>query len=225
MIGESACDARIAPIYSKYADVETTILAHLGDIQLSLICTKPTLELAQSRVDALASAIEEELDDVLYSSSGESLERIVLYQLELAGATLATAESCTGGLIAQRLTGISGASRSFLGGAVVYSNELKTLFTGVPAGVIAANGAVSREVASALATGIRAKAGSTFGVGGDRRGRPAWRNGREACRPGLHRGHGRGCKPMLWKNDSRVTATAFVSTPASRRWTWSAGAC
>jgi nicotinamide-nucleotide amidase len=165
MIGESACDARIAPIYGKYADVETTILAHLGDIQLSLICTKPTLELAQSRVDALASAIEEELDDVLYSSSGESLERIVLYQLELAGATLATAESCTGGLIAQRLTGISGASRSFLGGAVVYSNELKTLFTGVPAGVIAANGAVSREVASALATGIRAKTGSTFGVG------------------------------------------------------------
>jgi nicotinamide-nucleotide amidase len=165
MIGESACDARIAPIYTKYADVETTILAHLGDIQLSLICTKPTLELAQSRVDALASEIEEELDDVLYSSSGESLERIVLYQLELAGATLATAESCTGGLIAQRLTGVSGASRSFLGGAVVYSNELKTLFAGVPAGLIVANGAVSREVASALATGIRAKAGSTFGVG------------------------------------------------------------
>ncbi len=165
MIGESACDARIAPIYSQYADVETTILAHLGDIQLSLICTKPTLELAQKRVDALAGAIEEELDDVLYSSSGESLERIVLYQLELAGATLATAESCTGGMIAQRLTGISGSSRSFLGGVVVYSNELKTLFTGVPAGLIAANGAVSREVASALATGIRAKAGSTLGVG------------------------------------------------------------
>lgn len=165
MIGESACDARIAPIYNQYPDVETTILAHLGDIQVSLICTKPTLELAQKRVDALAGAIEEELDDVLYSSSGESLERIVLYQLELAGATLATAESCTGGLIAQRLTSIGGSSRSFLGGAVVYSNELKTLFAGVSASLIAANGAVSRDVASALATGIRAKVGSTFGIG------------------------------------------------------------
>ncbi len=165
MIGESACDARIAPIYNQYPDVETTILAHLGDIQVSLICTKPTLELAQKRVDALAGAIEEELDNVLYSSSGESLERIVLYQLELAGATLATAESCTGGLIAQRLTSIAGSSRSFLGGAVVYSNELKTLFAGVSASLIAANGAVSRDVASALATGIRAKVGSTFGIG------------------------------------------------------------
>ncbi len=165
MIGESACDARIAPIYKQYADVETTILAHLGDIQLNLICTKPTQEAAQARVDALAGAIEEELDDVVYSSKGESLERIVLYHLELAGATLATAESCTGGLIAQRLTGVSGSSRSFLGGAVVYSNELKILFAGVPRELIAANGAVSREVASSLATGIRTKVGSTFGIG------------------------------------------------------------
>ena len=165
MMGESACDARIAPIYKQYADVETTILAHLGDIQLNLICTRPTLEAAQARVDALAGAIEEELDDVLYSAKGEPLERIVLYQLELAGATLAVAESCTGGLIAQRLTAISGSSRSFLGGAVVYSNELKTLFAGVPAEMIAAHGAVSREVAGALATGIRAKTGSAYGMG------------------------------------------------------------
>ncbi len=165
MIGESACDARIAPIYKQYTDVETTILAHLGDIQLNLICTKPTLEQAQARVDSLAGAIEEELDDVVYSTKGETLERIVLFQLELAGATLAVAESCTGGLIAQRLTAIPGSSRSFLGGAVVYSNELKTLFAGVPPQVIATNGAVSRDVASALATGIRGETGSTLGVG------------------------------------------------------------
>ena len=165
MIGESACDARIAPIYGRYTDVETTILAHLGDIQLNLICSKPTMEAAQARVDALAAEIEDELEDVLYSSNGEPLERIVLYHLELAGATLAVAESCTGGLVAERLTRISGSSRSFLGGAVVYSNELKTLFTGVAPGLIATNGAVSREVAAALATGIRAKSGATFGLG------------------------------------------------------------
>jgi nicotinamide-nucleotide amidase len=165
MIGESAADARIAPIYKEYADVETTILAHIGDIQLSLICAKPSLEHAQHRVDQLASALEEELDDVLYSSQGETLERIVLYHLELRGATLATAESCTGGLVAERLTSISGSSRSFLGGAVVYSNELKTLFADVPAGLIEENGAVSREVAQALAEGIRKRTGSSFGLG------------------------------------------------------------
>ncbi len=165
MMGESACDTRIAPIYKQYTDVETTILAHLGDIQLNLISTKTTAEQAQERVDKLASAIEEELDDVVYSTNGETLERIVLYHLELAGATLAVAESCTGGLVSQRLTGISGSSRSFLGGAVVYSNELKTLFAGVPAELIREHGAVSREVAAALATGIRERVGSTLGVG------------------------------------------------------------
>jgi len=132
MIGESAADARIAPIYSQYKDVESTILAHMGDIQLNLICAKPLIELAQARVDELAGRIEDELGDLIYSSQGESLEQIVLYYLEMRGATLAVAESCTGGMLAQRLTSISGSSRSFLGGAVVYSNELKTDFAGVP---------------------------------------------------------------------------------------------
>ena len=168
MIGESHADARIAPIYNAYTDVETTILAHIGDIQLTLICSKPTMEAAETRVNELASLIEEELDDVIYSSSstkGESLEQIVLYYLEMRGATLAVAESCTGGMIAQRLTSISGSSRSFLGGAVVYSNELKTEFAGVPEELIEEKGAVSREVAIALAEGIRRRCHSTFGVG------------------------------------------------------------
>jgi len=167
MIGESHADARIAPIYSRYTDVETTILAHLGDIQLTLICTKPTMEEAEARVMELASLIEEELDDLIYSSAAksESLEQIVLYYLEMRGATLAVAESCTGGLIAERLTSISGSSRSFLGGAVVYSNELKTEFAGVPEELIEEKGAVSREVAAALAEGIRRRCRSTYGLG------------------------------------------------------------
>jgi len=165
MIGESVADARIAPIYNRYTDVETTILAHAGDIQLNLICGKSAQELAQARVDELASRIEDELGDLIYSSQGESLEQIVLYFLEMRGATLATAESCTGGMMAQRLTSISGSSRSFVGGAVVYSNDLKTEFAGVPAALIAEHGAVSREVAAALAEGIRFRAGATIGVG------------------------------------------------------------
>ncbi len=167
MIGESHADTRIAPIYTRFTDVETTILAHVGDIQLTLISSKPTMEEAEARVGELASLIEEELDDHIYSSSGrnETLEQIVLYYLEMRGATLSVAESCTGGLLAQRLTSISGSSRSFVGGAVVYSNELKTEFAGVPEELIEEKGAVSREVAIALAEGIRRRCRTTYGVG------------------------------------------------------------
>lgn len=165
MIPESQADARIAPIYKQYTDVETTILAGTGDIQLNLLCAKPSIEEAQARVDELAEKLEEELDDFVYSSQGEKLEQIVLFYLEMRGATLAVAESCTGGLLSERLTSISGSSRSFLGGAVVYSNALKTDFADVPEETIEEYGAVSREVAEALAKGIRRKTGATFGVG------------------------------------------------------------
>jgi nicotinamide-nucleotide amidase len=165
LMGESQVDARIAPIYTQFTDVETTILAHLGDIQLNLICSKPALDLAQARVDSLASKIEEELDDYLYSSHGETLEQIVLFYLEMRGASLAVAESCTGGLVSERLTRISGSSRSFVGGAVVYTNELKSEFADVRPSVIERHGAVSKEVAEALAEGIRERCDTTLGVG------------------------------------------------------------
>jgi nicotinamide-nucleotide amidase len=89
----------------------------------------------------------------------------VLDYLGLRQATLATAESCTGGMVAQRITSVSGASRSFLGGAVVYADALKTAFADVPAEMIAAHGAVSPEVAEALARGIRKRTGATLGLG------------------------------------------------------------
>jgi len=165
MIPESQADKLIAPIYTTYPDVETTILAHAGDLQVTLICSKPTREAAQERVDELAGRIEEALDDWLYSSDGDSLEQIVLYYLGLRQATLAVAESCTGGMIAQRITSVAGSSRSFLGGAVVYSDTLKSAFAGVPADLIAQHGAVSAEVAKALAHGIRLRTGATIGVG------------------------------------------------------------
>ncbi len=165
LIPESQADARIAPIYKQFTDVETTILAHLGDIQINLICGKTAMDMAQARVDALASRIEEELDDFVYSSHGESLEQIVLYYLEMKGATLSVAESCTGGLVAERLTSISGSSRSFYGGAVVYSNELKMEFADVPPSVLERHGAVSKETAEALAEGIRERCDTTLGVG------------------------------------------------------------
>ena len=81
------------------------------------------------------------------------------------GATLAVAESCTGGLLAERITTISGSSRYFVGGALVYSNELKTEFADVPESLLAQHGAVSREVAASMAEGIRKRCNSTLGVG------------------------------------------------------------
>jgi nicotinamide-nucleotide amidase len=165
MIAESQADKLLAPIYSEYKDVETTILSHAGDIQLTLLCAKTTASSAQSRVDELASRMEEALEDWLYSSQGESLEQIVLYYLGLRQSTLAVAESCTGGMIAQRITSVPGASRSFLGGAIVYSDALKTAIAGVPAKLIAKEGAVSAEVAKALANGIRLRTGATLGLG------------------------------------------------------------
>jgi nicotinamide-nucleotide amidase len=165
MMGESHCDARVAPIYKRYTDVQTTILAGAGEIQLQLKTHASSLQAAQERVDHLMADIEEELGDAVFSDNGDSLEQIVGYYLQMRNATLAVAESCTGGLLAERITSISGSSRYFLGGAVVYSNELKTNFADVPTALIKKHGAVSREVAAALAEGIRKLCGATLGVG------------------------------------------------------------
>jgi nicotinamide-nucleotide amidase len=168
MIPESQADKILAPIYTTYPDVETTILAHAGDIQLTLLCSKKDPAVAQQRVDELSSRLEEALEDWLYSTGGhsaDSLEQIVLYYLGLRTATLAVAESCTGGMIAQRITSVPGSSRSFLGGAIVYADPLKSAFAGVSPELIATKGAVSAEVAEALANGIRLRTGATLGLG------------------------------------------------------------
>jgi nicotinamide-nucleotide amidase len=165
LIPESQVDARVSPIYTTYTDVETTILAGGGEIQLHFRCRKPTQAEAEARVEELAGKIEDEMGDAIFSRKGESIEQIVSYLLQMRGMTLATAESCTGGLLAERITSLSGSSRYFLGGAVVYSNELKTQFAGVPKALIDKHGAVSREVAAALAEGIRKRCLSSYGVG------------------------------------------------------------
>jgi len=165
MLGESAVDARVAPIYKKFPEVETTILAGAGEIELHFKAHGATPDAAQARADEVAGLVEDELDDAVYSRNGESLEQIVGYWLQMRNATIAVAESCTGGLLAERITSISGSSRYFLGGAIVYSNALKTELAGVPTEMIERHGAVSREVAAALAEGIRYRCESTFGVG------------------------------------------------------------
>ncbi len=165
MLGESHVDARVAPIYKQYCDVQTTILAGAGEIELHFKSRRATMDAAQACVDEVADAVEDELGDAVYSRDGQSLEQIVGYWLQMRGATVAVAESCTGGLLAERITSISGSSRYFVGGAVVYSNALKSELAGVPADMIARHGAVSREVAAALAEGIRYRCEATLGLG------------------------------------------------------------
>ena len=164
MVPESTCDARIAPIYTKYQDVQTTILADAGEIQLHLRSRADSLAAAQARVDELAREIEDELGGTVFSTAGESLEQAVANLLVARRATISVAESCTGGMIAEHLTSISGSSRYFVGGAVVYSNDQKTAMADVPPTLIAQHGAVSKEVAAALAEGIRRRTHSTLGL-------------------------------------------------------------
>jgi nicotinamide-nucleotide amidase len=165
MIPESQVDARVAPIYKTYTDVETTILAGAGEIQLHLRCRKDSQVEAEARVEDLAEKIEDELGDAIFSRKGETIEQIVSYLLQMRDMTLAVSESCTGGLLAERITSVSGSSRYFLGGAVVYSNELKTQFANVPKALIDRYGAVSREVGASMAEGIRKRCVASYGIG------------------------------------------------------------
>ena len=165
MVPESEADARVAPIYKRYEDIETTILASAGEVQLHFKARAESAEQAQARVDELASAIEDEMDDLVFSTAGESLEQIVGYYLQMRGKTIAVAESCTGGLLGQRLSSVSGSSRYFVGGAIVYSDDLKTKLADVPPLLIVEHGAVSKAVAIALAEGIRRRCNTSFGVG------------------------------------------------------------
>ena len=103
--------------------------------------------------------------DLVYGVDSESLAARVMELLGEKGATLAVAESCTGGALAKRLTDIPGASRNFLGGVVVYTNEAKARFLDIPMADIEEYGAVSREIAERLARSVRGKLGADLGVG------------------------------------------------------------
>jgi nicotinamide-nucleotide amidase len=164
-LGESHVEERIRAIYTRYKDVHTTILAAPGEIQIHLRRWTDNGVEANQVLDEIVRGFELALGDRIFAHADISLEQIVAQLLIENRATIAAAESCTGGLFAERLTRIPGSSNYFLGGVVCYSNELKTAWADVPAEIIAAKGAVSAEVAIALAEGIRRHVRSTFGVG------------------------------------------------------------
>ncbi|WP_445150522.1 competence/damage-inducible protein A [Baekduia sp. Peel2402] len=115
--------------------------------------------------EAFAALVAERHPRDLFSTDGTSVDQQVATLLKDSGRTIATAESCTGGLVAGRLTDLAGSSAYVLGGVIVYSNEAKTALAGVDASLIASFGAVSVEVAEALADGARAALGADVGIG------------------------------------------------------------
>jgi len=161
---ESVVEERIAPAYDEFGRQWITILAKPGDVRLLATAAGPAAE-RQARLQAMTARLAELVGDAVYALREEdTLESVVGDLLRAAGATLTVAESCTGGLLGERLTRVAGSSDYFLGGAITYSNRLKTALAGVPEELIAAHGAVSEPVARAMAEGVRARLGSDYGA-------------------------------------------------------------
>jgi nicotinamide-nucleotide amidase len=161
---ESLVEERIAPAYDEFGRRSITILARPGEVRLLASATGPAAERA-ARLRRMTARLADLVGDAVFAWREEdTLESVVGSLLRGAGATIAVAESCTGGLLGERLTRVAGSSDYFVGGAITYSNRLKTEMLGVPAGLIAAHGAVSEEVARAMAEGVRTALHSQYGA-------------------------------------------------------------
>jgi nicotinamide-nucleotide amidase len=163
-MGESDLDQLIAPVYTKYTNPITTILAAPSDIQIHLRARCATAEEAEALLAEVGPPIEALLGDRIYSRNGDSLEAVLGAMLIERSATLSVAESCTGGLLGQRITSIAGSSKYFVGGFLVYNDFTKELLLGVDRDLIDARTSVSEEVARALADAARKRTGSTYAV-------------------------------------------------------------
>ena len=163
-MGESAVDEKIAPIYTQYDNPVTTILFNQSEIEVHFTARGRTEAEANALLDRLSAQVEERLGNAVFSFAGETMEQVVGLKLSLGGYTLSVAESCTGGLLAQRLTDVPGSSKYFIEGVVTYANDAKTRALGVEPMLLLEHGAVSAPVAEAMAEGIRKRAGTDFGI-------------------------------------------------------------
>jgi nicotinamide-nucleotide amidase len=166
---ESDVDAVAQPVYGKWTNqavpISTTILAVLGQIELHLTADAASQADANAALDAAVAELQAALGASVYSTDGRPLEAVVGDLLRQGKLTIAVAESCTGGLLASRLTDVPGSSDYVDRGVVCYSNGAKTELAGVPAPLIREHGAVSEPVAVAMAEGIRAHARTNIGIG------------------------------------------------------------
>ena len=163
-MGESAVDELIAPIYKGYPSVQTSILFNRSEIEIHLSATAGSVTEGESTLEELVEKLAAPLGPALFATNGETMEEVVGGLLAQRGKTLAVAESCTGGLIGMRLTEVPGSSSYFLEGAITYSNEAKMRTLGVPGDILQAHGAVSAETAEAMASGIRERADTDYGI-------------------------------------------------------------
>ncbi len=164
-IGESDLDALISPVYSKYKNPVTTVLSSPGDLSVSLRAQAESEQQAENLLREVGNPIAELLGDKVYSThADEPLEAVVGTLLRKYHGTVATAESCTGGLIAGRLTERAGSSDFFVAGYVTYSVAQKQKVLGVPANVIQKHTAISEPVAAAMAEGARNLSGASYAV-------------------------------------------------------------
>ena len=160
-VSESAVARALAEAGGDGDGVEATICARDFEIHVDLV-VEPG---ADGRADELEAAFLEPLRTHLFTEDERSVAEIVLELCRARGLRLATAESCTGGLVAARLTDVPGSSDVFAGGVVAYGDEVKTGQLGVAASLLAAHGAVSGEVAEAMAEGVRERLGVDVGIG------------------------------------------------------------
>ena len=163
-MGESMVDQVVAPIYKSYREVQTTLLHVPGEIHVYLRLWSEDTAAAEKRLDEIVERMRLALGESLFTTKGEEIEQVVARELTWHGATIAVAESCTGGMLGERLTRQPGSSAHFLGGVISYGNELKSGWLDVPKELIETKGAVSAEVAKAMAEGVRRRSGATLGL-------------------------------------------------------------
>ena len=163
-MSESDLDQLISPVYKKYENPTTTVLAAAGDIQVHLRARRDSELETQALLAEVAGPIEQLLGDRIYSRNGDPLEAVVIELLQREKATLSVAESCTGGLLSERITSVPGSGDYFIGGLVTYTKSMKTEFLGVDAALLEQCGAVNRETAEAMALGVRQRTGSSYAL-------------------------------------------------------------
>ena len=163
-LGESAVDEAIAPIYTAYPNVQTSILFSRVEIEVHLSIRTTSAEEGDAVLEELTRKVGNALGPAVFAVNGETMEEVVGKMLNASGKTLAVAESCTGGLIAMRLTEVPGSSSYFMEGAVTYSNEAKMRTLGVSENTLQTNGAVSSQTAEEMAKGMRERAGTDLSI-------------------------------------------------------------
>ncbi|MGI5936623.1 MAG: competence/damage-inducible protein A [Oscillospiraceae bacterium] len=163
--GESSVESKLRDLMNSLTNPTLAPYAKEGEVMLRVTAKADTPEEAEAMMRPVVKQVREILGDIIYGIDVDSLEQLVVELLSEQGLSLSAAESCTGGLLAKRLTDIPGASKVFMGGATVYTNACKSALLGIDPRLIEEKGAVSREVAFEMARRIREKLGADLGVG------------------------------------------------------------